>query len=242
MSDPKSRFRWLPAARRFLTEGLVIVASILVAFAIDAWWDGRQEDRARHALLAALRQDAALIQREIDRVREGLTPGFHAHRAFLALEEEPGLSEADAGRIDGIIGAQFRATPFDAPLGAAQALLSGTDLSTVESDDLVASVTRLVSLFGSLERDQTKLADNVAHLHERLAELGVDMTHMGVGAERMLLARQRPTTAWRHVDDPRLRTLAWFGWHFTWNVLENLDLIEAELRTIEALVDERLGG
>ena len=243
-------------ARRILTEGLVIVTSILIAFSIDAWWDGRQEDRARRALLLALRQDAGEIRAESEVVRMGLNDSFEARRAFLALEEDPGLTEADAVRVDSIVSTQFRAPPFDAPLGAAQALISGTDLSTVESEELVGAVTRLVSLVGNLERNQGKLhgigfatakrcAEEGARLfisdiHERLAELGVDMTHMGLGSERELLARPRPTEAWRHVQDPRLRSLAWFGWHFTFNVVSNLDAIEAELTIIEKVVDERV--
>ena len=42
---------------RFLIEGVVIVASILLAFGIEAWWEGRQE-RARESLvLSGLRAD-----------------------------------------------------------------------------------------------------------------------------------------------------------------------------------------
>jgi hypothetical protein len=40
-----------------LTEGLVIVMSILIAFSIDAWWDGYQEQRREHEILAGLRAD-----------------------------------------------------------------------------------------------------------------------------------------------------------------------------------------
>jgi hypothetical protein len=40
-----------------LTEGLVIVMSILAAFSIDAWWDSHQEQRREHEILAGLRAD-----------------------------------------------------------------------------------------------------------------------------------------------------------------------------------------
>jgi len=40
MSDRKTR--WV----RALLEGLVIVGSILLAFGIDAWWEGRSEAQA----------------------------------------------------------------------------------------------------------------------------------------------------------------------------------------------------
>lgn len=40
---------------RFATEGLTIVASILLAFGIDAWWDARSDRRAESQYLGALR-------------------------------------------------------------------------------------------------------------------------------------------------------------------------------------------
>ena len=43
--------------RRLFAEGAVIVASILLAFAIDAWWDGRQQRAAEREALAGLTVD-----------------------------------------------------------------------------------------------------------------------------------------------------------------------------------------
>lgn len=51
MSEPR-----LPV-RRFIAEGVVIVVSILLAFGVDAWWDGFQESRRRSALVAGLVSD-----------------------------------------------------------------------------------------------------------------------------------------------------------------------------------------
>ena len=47
--------RWV----RMLMEGVLIVASILLAFAIDAWWDARQERAGLNDHLAALAEDVA---------------------------------------------------------------------------------------------------------------------------------------------------------------------------------------
>jgi hypothetical protein len=46
-----------PQWRRFLAEGLIIVLSILLAFGIDAWWDGLQESRRRDTLVSGLVSD-----------------------------------------------------------------------------------------------------------------------------------------------------------------------------------------
>ena len=40
--------------RSWLSESLLIVISILVAFAIDAWWDERNDRKVEHRILASL--------------------------------------------------------------------------------------------------------------------------------------------------------------------------------------------
>src|SRR5262245_56677256 len=56
------RFDWA----HFLIEGLVVVASILIAFTLDAWWSQRAAAQAEAAHLRALRSD---FQQNISRLR-----------------------------------------------------------------------------------------------------------------------------------------------------------------------------
>jgi len=44
-------------ARRLIVEGVVIVLSILLAFAIDAWWSERQERIEEAEILLGLKQE-----------------------------------------------------------------------------------------------------------------------------------------------------------------------------------------
>ena len=50
---------------RLATEGLTILASILLAFGIDAWWDARNERRVEGQYLSALRVEFQRALREI---------------------------------------------------------------------------------------------------------------------------------------------------------------------------------
>ena len=47
---------------RIAVEGVAIVASILLAFAIDAWWDDRQQDEAEQVVLQTLLDDLRVKQ------------------------------------------------------------------------------------------------------------------------------------------------------------------------------------
>jgi hypothetical protein len=51
MSQSKARWKTL------ILEGILIVFSILLAFSIDAWWDGQKVEQQRIELLQALRDD-----------------------------------------------------------------------------------------------------------------------------------------------------------------------------------------
>lgn len=60
--------RQIPLAR-FLTEGVVIVLSILLAFSVDAWWGERQEDEAAAELARGLLADVRRSMEDLEEVR-----------------------------------------------------------------------------------------------------------------------------------------------------------------------------
>ena len=48
--------------QRIAVEGIAIVASILFAFAIDAWWNDRQQDESEEIVLQTLLDDLRVKQ------------------------------------------------------------------------------------------------------------------------------------------------------------------------------------
>lgn len=52
---------------RILAEGAIIVVSILLAFAIQAWWEGSKERAEEQRILAAIRAELHSNVAEIDR-------------------------------------------------------------------------------------------------------------------------------------------------------------------------------
>jgi hypothetical protein len=66
MTVGRSRSKW----GFLLAEAVLIVLSILLAFAIDAYWDGRQEEARRLELLHALRSDFAATAMALDKALE----------------------------------------------------------------------------------------------------------------------------------------------------------------------------
>jgi hypothetical protein len=120
-------------------EGAVIVASILLAFAIDAWWDG-QQDRAREqdylALLASdLRSTLANDRRfagtadtVLDRATARLVRAYY----------EPALPPADSVLV--WLNAAIQVLVVQPRLGTAETLVSSGDLALIRSDSLRTAI------------------------------------------------------------------------------------------------------
>lgn len=79
------RVPWL----RVLVEGVVIVGSILLAFGIDAAWDGRQERERTRRHLEALIREVRQTQEEIRREIEGVESSREGTAAVLQLMRSP---------------------------------------------------------------------------------------------------------------------------------------------------------
>lgn len=106
---------------RVVTEGIAIVASILLAFAIDAWWQRRSERHQGRRLAAGLAEDFAISQTHAKRWLAGNRRILEASSALLArIGETPDGGElvVPLEMIVGAIGAPTYG-PTDATLAAA---------------------------------------------------------------------------------------------------------------------------
>jgi hypothetical protein len=74
---------------RVLVEGVVIVASILLAFGVDAWWAERAEKRAEREELANVRQELASLIRDTN-VRTALASWERLLTNVLSANWKPG--------------------------------------------------------------------------------------------------------------------------------------------------------
>jgi hypothetical protein len=71
---------------RVLIEGLVIVGSILLAFGIDAWWEGRQERSLERQYAERLRTDLVADTLRFTEVEEAFTIKLGVVRDLLEAE------------------------------------------------------------------------------------------------------------------------------------------------------------
>ena len=118
---------------RFLAEGLVIVVSILIAFALDASWDARNERIEAGELRSGLVEDFSETGVELQRVRRRKEEVMVAADSVLAA-----LSQASTPFLvsSAHLGALLLTPTTDPQMGTLQALISSARLRIVGDEEL----------------------------------------------------------------------------------------------------------
>ncbi len=168
-----------------LLEGVVVVLSILIAFALDAWWDGRQEASDLHRELTNVlsevrdkRSDALVQIREFERAVDGATALLEVmdadpERAYVVVPDtlvylanrlptlNPRLSALDA-----LISSGLLASIDDPALRSALGRLNG------DVEDAIAEIERIRSVYFSVHEPELGRQgfDNAPLIH--LVEVG----------------------------------------------------------------------
>lgn len=139
--------------KRIAVEATAIVASILLAFTIDAWWDDRKERVEEREILESL-------QVEFEANRDGVAAVLRVHDEALRYAaqlmslteiEVLALSETDVERH-----VRYFAYPrtFDAVRGTVDALISSGKLGILQDRELRESLTTFVNMLEDAGEDR----------------------------------------------------------------------------------------
>ncbi len=147
---------------RLLLEALVVIGSILAAFAIDAWWDGRGDRQAERALLARLQADLATLRPELESVE-----AEHRERrdACVALLEMLSVGDVlpTTPEVDRLVAWAFiGARTFRPGSGAAEAFLSGDGSRLVRNQRLADLLLTWPGLVEELQEEESNLERGAA--------------------------------------------------------------------------------
>ncbi|MGD8282232.1 MAG: hypothetical protein PVF69_13805 [Gemmatimonadota bacterium] len=131
---------------RILTEGVVIVTSILLALAADAWWDSRQSLSEERELLVALRAETLLNEEKLDSTTRTVEAGKATLVTFTAWDPaEPGSVPDDSLRNLFVV-AMVRSFTEEIDLGTLEATISSGKLDLVRDQGLRALLVTSATL------------------------------------------------------------------------------------------------
>jgi len=127
--------------QQVLTEGAVIVFSILLAFWIDAWWDQREEGNRVDHLLHALEKEWT---ENLDRIDDTIPIWdeyvvFTAQRINASLDDIDSLTPEDLGQIFGRSSSFVSFTFYNPSMGAWNAAVQ-VALPNIDDVDLSSAI------------------------------------------------------------------------------------------------------
>ena len=142
--------------KRLLIEGFVIVVSILLAFAIDAWWDERQqlsdaEDQAAR-VVAELRVNVELLEYQ----DESLSIAIGAAKEFLGMFG-PSPEPTTASGIGSLMGRLYSVPTLALERNASADFLSSGQLTEGRWAEFRSSLANTLSGTRTAERSSVEL-------------------------------------------------------------------------------------
>ena len=146
-----------------LREAIVIVASILVAFGLDAWWDDLVERRQERELLVTLQQEfegTLAASRQVARRHEAALDAT----TMIISEVRRAMQSGQAIQVPDTMLFRFMySATMNQSTGALDAVLRGGQVGLIESPNLRAALTSWPGDFDDMMADE---ADAARHMFD----------------------------------------------------------------------------
>lgn len=154
----------------------MIVASILAAFGLDAWWGTREENERARAQLETLQAEFDATQAELTELRASLEFMRTAVAGILPLVA-PDTEVVPVDSIAKLVDQSFRLGTVELKTGSVQAVLASGDLASIGDPELKALIAGWPAEVAEL-RIQTRLMEEnreliIDYLHDRIPTLDV---------------------------------------------------------------------
>ncbi|HSM08296.1 MAG TPA: hypothetical protein VLA33_04680 [Gemmatimonadota bacterium] len=157
--------------RGALLDIVLIVGSILIAFALDAWWDGRLRADEEREALSALAEELRGSRVELDSVIAFNEQRRDAATYFVRLAGRDLRSLPLDSLIVAFQGSAGGMT-FDPSLGATEAILS-SGLGLVRDSDLRAQIAAWPGMLREIEVDQAVIVERWEKVSDAMVAVGL---------------------------------------------------------------------
>ena len=154
--------------RSFLIEGVVIIASILIAFGIDAWWDGVRERQDQQELMRAVLTDARGSLAEIQRIA-ALAEASQTDLQMFYTADDTDLAAVPSEQASAILTGMVVPFTFDPSAGAIAGMIGSGQVDEVEDPTLQAMLLRLAAQFREVDERSRHMADMELHVTRALS-------------------------------------------------------------------------
>lgn len=227
--------------RRLTAEGMVIVASILLAFSIDAWWDSRGDSVQARALVTALSEDIATTGERFGEARAAYETVLESMERVLTYAEAGPLPESEWAQVDTVLSRVFYSiNTFEPPMGAVETVLNSGRLDLFRDQELLGELTRWTSTIAELKALERAGAD---HFYQRLYPLlgeSLNLQDLDKAIPWAVPWPHDPTEAAALITDRSFQNAIYMHYVLYHNIWAKLDGIEEAIGRISEMTDREL--
>jgi len=142
--------------KRIVVEAVAIVISILLAFAIDAWWDEQKERDVEHRTLQALQRDLIASNEELDRLLQALTD-VRTNFAWFQSATPAELTKMDPEAVRQIVVSLVTPASFEPVTATYDSLSSDGRLGLISDFELLTHLSNWQRALDDLEENSVDL-------------------------------------------------------------------------------------
>ena len=142
--------------KRIAVEAAAIVISILLAFAIDAWWAEKKEREVEHRTLQALRSDLMASNEELDELLQGLADARTNFARFQSATPAE-LTEVDPEAVRLIVVSLVTPASFEPITATHDALSNDGRLGLISDLELLRHLSNWQRALDDIEANRIDL-------------------------------------------------------------------------------------
>lgn len=222
---------------RLASEGAVIVASILLAFWIDAWWDNRQARLTEATVLESIREEAEENRLELDRLLGRNATQLDRIDGFLGMTPDA-LRALPQDSVAPWVSAMVVTWTYDGDDSAAGLFLGSSAPVTRHARKVRVVLARWVRLLGDMEEEKATVWELGTGLASLLAMYTTAVARDGQGLLYQVAGRAGPELLARLRRDDGFVAAVLNKAHYQTVYIRELTQASEVLDSLRALVQE----
>lgn len=226
--------------KKYIYDSIVIIGSILIAFAIDAWWSNRSDLKQKEALLINLKQDFEESKEQLEQLKINHYRIEKNLETLLLWSEKESLSEENIIQFDSILGVVWWRQVYDPQMGTLESIISTGRFDIIGNKKLLSELTKWVTLVKQLNKDE---AASVEHMYNNIYPYLLSRTSLkdfDKGIPRKVPWIHHKTDTYKLLKDERFQNLLYMHWVLQWNINSNIPNIENTLESILEITNQEL--
>ena len=241
------------ASPRILAEGAAIIASILLAFWIDAWWEGREQDELGQRYLVGLREDFAQIESELGEHIAFTAGVMRSAEKVLTMASGPD-SELLTDSFSKTLGDTYSLNAPNLTTPTYHDMINSGNLRLVRDSALRMKMAELISLMQNID-EQAGVINETYWLHHAsfmdkhfvVSEFGWYSNPSSQTAKERFRIMGKPPQSPFDIDVSAVRTREFWNLIYDWTVTHGDQLgpsiaAKSLCRELLVMLDEEIGA